>query len=134
MKKLLLIAYLVFPMSIFASSINFECKSSEVNGIHKFDAFGFVTITDKEGKADGVVTIRIQKAQAIESIQTFYEVRVSGYLRYFDDGFNNLLLLTNNEYLKSLNILLDFEEPLASKILSIDNFHYKSTCKIIERN
>lgn len=135
MKKFFIACTLILPMAGFASTISFKCHSVDVLGIHKFDAHGIVTIDDVN-HAQGVISLSTEKAQSAQSVQTFEEVRVSGFLRHFAAGevipeeFDQLVLETNEPYIKSLNLLLGFPERLGSKVNSIDNFTYRSNCKI----
>lgn len=135
MKKLLAVLF-VLPSIVQASVISFQCVSSDLPGIHKFDAHGVITIDDFN-HVEGVATVVTQKAQSTQSVQTFEEVRVYGYIRHFKAGevskesFDQLVLKTNETYLKSLNLLLDFEEKISSRVLSIDNFSYRSNCKTV---
>ncbi len=128
---------LFVSQTVFAGVITFKCVSVEVAGVHKFDARGAVTVDDFN-KVDGVMTVITQKAQAEQSAQTYEEVRVSGHLRHFNAGeitieeFEQLILKADNDYIKSLNLLLNFEPKIASRVLTIDNFSYRSNCKIVE--
>lgn len=138
MKKMLMAAVIVLPMTGFANTINFKCQSVDVHGIHKFDAQGIVHVDDVNN-VEGVISINIEKAQSAQSIQTFEEVRVKGFIRHVDSGevapteFDQMVLTTSEPYLKSVNLLLGYPERLASKVFSIDNFSFRSNCKIIER-
>ena len=138
MKKLFIICTLLMPMAGFSNTISFVCHSVDVPGIHKFDAHGIVTIDDVN-HAEGLISISTEKAQSTQSVQTFEEVRVNGFLRHFAAGeviseeFDQLVLTTSEPYIKSLNLLLGFPERLGSKVNSIDNFTYRSNCKITER-
>lgn len=137
--KLLLGALLVSiaSMSAQAGIITFKCVSVEAPGVHKFDARGAVAVDDFNN-VEGVLTVVTQKAQAENSAQTFDQVKVVGRLRHFNPGevieeaFDQLILKSENEYIKSLNLLLDFEPKIASRILTIDNFSYRSNCKVVE--
>ncbi len=128
---------LFISYSSVASVITFKCVSVEAAGVHKFDARGAVTVDDFNN-VEGVMTVITQKAQAEQSAQTFEEVRVSGHLRHFNAGeitteeFEQLILKAENDYIKSLNLLLNFEPKIASRVLTIDNFSYRSNCKIVE--
>lgn len=136
MKKMLLAAFFVVPTMLQASVISFQCTSTDFPGIHKFDAHGVVTVDDNDN-VEGVATVVTQKAESTQSVQTFEEVRVYGYIRHFRAGevskeaFDQVVLKTNEAYLKSLNLLLDFEEKISSRVLSIDNFSYRSNCKTV---
>ncbi len=138
MKNFLIASALVLPMTGFANTINFKCISIDVHGIHKFDAHGIVNVDDVNN-VEGVISINIEKAQSAQSIQTFEEVRVKGFIRHVEAGeiapgeFDQMVLTTNEPYLKSLNLLLGYPDRLASKVFSIDNFSFRSNCKIIER-
>lgn len=120
-----------------AGIITFKCVSVEAAGVHKFDAQGAVTVDDFN-QVEGIMTIVTQKAQAEQSAQTFEQVKVFGRLRHFnageisDEDFEQLILKADNGYIKSLNLLLNFEPKIASRIVTIDNFSYRSNCKIVE--
>lgn len=137
MFKLFVLLSMIFPAVLFGSVITFQCHSVDLPGVHIFDASGAITI-DETNKVEGVAFVSVQKAQSIQSLQTFSDVRVTGYLRHFEAGevtnnpFDQLVLKTNEPYLKTMNLLLGFDEKIASRILSIDNFSYRSNCKITE--
>lgn len=127
----------IVSFSAQASVISFKCVSVEAEGVHKFDARGAVTVDDFNN-LEGIMTVVTQKAQAENSAQTFDQVKVVGRLKHFKAGeisdtpFDQLILKSDNEYIKSLNLLLDFEPKIASRILTIDNFSYRSNCKVVE--
>ena len=135
MKNLLALVLVVLPVCSFAELISFHCKSTEVPGIHKFDAAGIVTV-DEYNKVEGVISLQIQKAQAPDSIQIFEEIKVEGSRLHFEDGrilsnsFEQLTLTSKDNYIKSLNLLLDAKVDIASHAFSIDNFLYRSNCVI----
>lgn len=137
MKHTLLCLTLFLPLSAWSSTISFRCKSANVLGVHKFDASGIVTLDDMN-RAEGFVNVVTEKAGATQSVQSFEEVRVQGYIRHFGAGevtkepFDQLVLKTNEPYLKGMNLLLGFEEKIASRISSIDNFIFRSNCKTTE--
>lgn len=137
MKKALLVLAVAMPMSVFANAISFRCKSADVLNVHKFDASGIVSVDD-HNKVEGVINVVTEKAGATQSVQSFEEVRVVGYIRHFRAGevtkepFDQLVLKTNEPYLKTMNLLLDFEEKIASRISTIDNFSYRSNCKTVD--
>ncbi|AUN98296.1 hypothetical protein DOM21_09715 [Bacteriovorax stolpii] len=137
MKHTLLVLLVAMPMTVFANTISFRCKSADIQGVHKFDASGVVTVDDFN-RVEGIANIVTEKAGATQSIQSFEEVRVEGYIRHFNGGevskepFDQLVLKTNEPYLKNLNLLLDFEEKIASRISTIDNFSYRSNCKTVD--
>lgn len=132
--KFLLTALLLMSNLTWANTISFRCVSSNLPGIHKFDAHGIVSLDDNNS-VEGTVTINTQKADAIQSAQSFEDIRVEGYVRRFSAGevtkdpFDQLVLKTSEPYLKTLNLLLDFEDNIASKVISIDNFSFRSSCK-----
>lgn len=125
------------PLSAFSNAISFRCKSVNVPNVHKFDASGIVTVDDFN-KVEGLVNVITEKAGALQSVQSFEEVRVEGYIRHFNAGevtkepFDQLVLKTNEPYLKTMNLLLGFEEKIASRVSTIDNFSYRSNCKIVD--
>jgi hypothetical protein len=137
MKKLLIVASIVLPMSAFANVVKFSCKSLDIPGVNRFDGSGIVTVDDNNN-VEGLITLSTQKAQANQSQQTFDAVRVEGIIRHYSAGeytkeaFDHLILKTNEPYLKNINLLLNFETKIASKILSIDNFSYRADCKIVD--
>lgn len=137
MKKLLVLILATLPFAINASIVAFECKSSEVTGVHKFDAKGIVSI-DEYNKAEGVISIQIQKAQAPGSVQIFEEIKVSGTHQHFESGeftsnpFDQFTFFTKESYIKNLNLLVDFKVENSSQVFSIDNFLYRSNCYAVE--
>jgi hypothetical protein len=137
MKNTLFSLLLLLPLSSFAEVISFKCVSQDLPGIHKFDAHGLVSVDDNK-KVDGLVSLAVEKAQAEHSGQTFDEVRITGNLRSFTIGENaqvdyiQLALSTESGYIKSLNLLLNYNEESSSNVLSIDNFSFRSNCKINE--
>lgn len=137
MKSLLSVLLIVFSAGSLANTISFQCKSVDNPGFHKFDAHGVISIDDLNN-VEGIAIISTQKADAIESLQTFEDVKVKGYIRHFRAGevtreaFDQVVLSTNTPYLKTLNLLIDFEDKSASRIISIDNFSYRSNCKTIQ--
>lgn len=138
MKKLLLVLTLIISSTAFAETISFQCTSVNNPGVHKFDAHGVVTIDDINN-VEGVATIVTEKAGAAHSTQTFDDTHVTGYIRHFKAGevttnaFDQLVLKTDATYLRRLNLLLDIDEKIASRVLSIDNFSYRSNCKVTSR-
>lgn len=135
LSALLLSSFVTLPA--LADIITFKCVSVEAAGVHKFDARGAVTVDDFSN-VEGFITIVTQKAQAEQSAQTFDQVKVIGRIRHFNAGeisvneFEQLILKADNDYIKSLNLLLDFEPKIASRVLTVDNFSYRSNCKIVE--
>lgn len=137
MKKLFVLVLVSLPLTINASIITFECKSSERTGVHKFDAKGIVSIDDYQ-KVEGVISIQTQKAQAPDSVQVFEEIKISGTRQRFEAGeittnpFDQLTLFTKQNYIKHLNLLVDFKAESASQIHSVDNFVFRSNCYAVE--
>lgn len=138
MKKLIASMILTLPLTINASVVAFQCKSTELPGVHKFDAKGLVTI-DENNNVEGLISLQTEKAQAPASVQVFEEIKVKGTRVHFEAGkisvneFDQLILSTNETYIKSVNLLLDFKGLAeASKVLSIDNFMYRSNCSVVE--
>lgn len=137
--KSMLGAFLISIVSFSAAAevITFKCVSVEAAGVHKFDARGAVSVDDFN-KVEGIMTVVTQKAQAEQSVQTFDQIKVAGSLRHFNAGditegsFDQLTLKSDNEYIKNLHILLDFEPKLGSRVITIDNFNYRSNCKVVE--
>jgi hypothetical protein len=129
---------LIFSTNVFAKVVSFKCTSTNAPDIHKFDANGVFSV-DANNVVEGFANIKVQKAEVDQSIQTFDELKLKGYLRRFDagdiskDDFIQLVLTSDNVYIKSLNLLLNLEEENNSSIvLSIDNFSFRSNCKIID--
>lgn len=120
--------------SVMATTISFKCVATNVPGIHKFDAHGVVSVDDYN-VVTGTLSLKTEKADSTMSAQSFDDMRVEGYIRRFQpgevskEGFDQLVLTTNEIYIKSLNLLLDFEDNISSKISSIDNFSFRSNCK-----
>ena len=140
MKCFLFSLIALLPLSGFAKIVPFQCTSADVQGIHKFDARGVVNIDDNNN-VQGLVTLITQKAQADQSIQAFDEVKVDGHLRMLSlapdeispkEEYIQLVLKADTPYIKSLEILLNVKGQNASTAMSIDNFTYRSNCKIIE--
>ena len=137
MKKFLIAAAMILPMAGFASTLSFKCYSVDAPGVHKFDAHGIISVDDLN-HAEGIISINTEKAQSAQSVQIFEEVRIKGFIRHFEAGqivkesFDQLVVKTNEPYLKSLNLLLGFPDKMASKVNSIDNFIFRSNCKITE--
>jgi hypothetical protein len=138
MKIFLIASVIALPMAGFANTINFKCQSIDVQGIHKFDAQGIVHVDDVNN-VEGVISINTQKAQSTQSVQTFEEVRVKGFIHHFEaidvatNDFDHMVLTTSEAYLKSVNLLFGYPDKLASKVFSIDNFSFRSNCKITDR-
>ncbi|MBC7538839.1 MAG: hypothetical protein H7281_08460 [Bacteriovorax sp.] len=135
MKKLLAFILIALPLGSFASIVTFNCKSTEVLGVHKFDAKGIIVI-DEENIVEGVMSLQVQKAQANGSIQIFEEIKVEGTRQHFEAGkitinaFDQLTLKSSDTYIKTFNLLLDFKVENASQVFSVDNFLYRSNCEI----
>lgn len=133
MKKLLMCFLVVLPLGSYASIVKFECKSKEILGIHKFDAKGIIS-TDEFNRVEGIVSIQTEKAQAQGSAQVFEELKVTGTIQHYEAGkistsaFDQLVLTTNDSYVKTVNIFLDYELDIASQVLSVDNFLFRSNC------
>ena len=137
MKKIIFCLVLILPLAAFAGTMSFQCTSMDLEIFHKFDAHGVVSIDDAQN-VEGVANVITQKAGAVESSQTFDDIHITGKIRHFKAGeftryaFDQLILETDSDYLKSLNLLLDVSEQVASHALSVDNFNYRSNCKITD--
>jgi hypothetical protein len=133
MKHFVTAILILLPITINASIIKFECKAPEVEGIHKFEAKGILSV-DEYNKVDGILSIQVQKAQAEGSIQLYEEIPVTGTFQHFKAGefannsFDQFTLFTREAYIKNLNLLVDLKVEIASQVLSIDNFLYRSNC------
>jgi hypothetical protein len=131
--KLIVLLSFLFAQSVMAEVIFFECKPPEVEGVHVFEAKG-VAVVDDFNQIDGLITVKTSKASEDSSIQIFDQTKISGYLRHFQSGkiskdpFDQLILKTENAYLKNVNIIIGAELPLVSNILSVDNFMFRSNC------
>ena len=137
MKNILLSILIILPIKGFSASTSFKCHSVDQLGIHKFDAHGVVNFHDKN-KVTGVISVKLEKAQSAQSVQNYENVAIVGYIRHFKVGdiveetFDQLVVTTNEPYIKSLNLLLGFHDKSTSKVFSIDNFLYRSNCKFID--
>jgi hypothetical protein len=133
MKQIFTIAFFLLPLTSFASIINFTCKSTDVPGVHHFEGRG-VVVVDEYNKVDGVISLQVEKAQAPGSVQIFEALKVEGSLSHYEPGqvrnlgFDQLILKSNDSYIKSLNLLLDLNAINASQIFTVDNFLYRSEC------
>jgi hypothetical protein len=133
MKKVLIVGLLMITHSIFAETIKFECKSPMVEGVHKFEASGIITF-DNYSNAEGLVNLKIEKANEEQSIQIFEELKVNGYIRHYDAGqltkeaFDQIVLKVDHSYLKNVNLSLDVKLPLMSNAITVDNFMFRSDC------
>ena len=134
MKKLLVSMLIIFPIIGISATTSFKCQSLDQLGVHKFDAHGVVNLANKN-KITGLISIKLEKAQAAQSVQNYENVSIVGYIRHFEAGdiveetFDQLVVTTSEPYLKSLNLLLGFHDKATSKVFSIDNFLYRSNCK-----
>ena len=137
MKVKLLATLMIFPIICSSATTTFKCHSTDTLGINKFDAHGVVNIDDRNN-VRGLISVNLQKAQVIESTQNFEDVHISGFIHHFkageviDEAFDQLVLTTNVPYLKVLNLLVGFPNRATSKLKSIDNFLYRSSCKFID--
>lgn len=136
MKLILALTLLTFSTISFSNTIFFQCKSTAVPGVNPFTAKGAIT-TDANSTADGVMDIQVQKLNEVESLQVFEQVKITGTIKHFNPGevtknsFDQLILKTDNPYLKSMNLLIDEKTFLSSEVLSLDNFLYRSNCESV---
>ena len=135
MKSLFSIIMLVLSSGSFASTLLFNCKSLEAAGVHKFEARGVVNI-DQDNNVDGVISLKVQKAQVEDSVQVFNDIKIKGTYIHVDAGkisekpFDQLTLMAINPYIKNLNILLNFDISNISQVATVDNFIYRSNCEM----
>jgi hypothetical protein len=133
-KKLMTGILFLLSMNAFSEVILFKCTPRDIEGIHKFTAKG-VVVTDELNNIEGLITLKTEKADATESVQVFEQIKVYGYLKHFNsgdvysDGFDQLVLKAQDNYIKTINILLDIKTPIVSDVLSIDNFLYRADCQ-----
>lgn len=112
---------------------SFSCLMPEDQAVHRFLAMGYVGVS-KDGDVLGSISIQMIKGNEIRSVIQFSDVSASGLLETFEEtenskAFQVLTLSTSIPYIRSINIIFK-DSPLASNILSIDNFNYRSDCKI----
>jgi hypothetical protein len=137
MKNLIVAIVLFIPITAFSELIHFQCISSDVAGIHKFEANG-VIVVDDFSQVEGIASIITEKADSAQSRQSFDDVNISGYIRHFSAGevtkeeFDQVVLKADAPYLKSLNLLLGLKENISSRALSVDNFVFRSNCKVTD--
>lgn len=113
---------------------SFSCVLPEDQSVHRFQAFGYVGV-NKEGVAQGTISLQLIKGNEIRSVLQFNDVSALGTFEHFEDvdgvkGFHVLSLSTNIPYIRGINLMFK-KAPLASSVLSIDYFNYRSDCKLI---
>lgn len=122
-----------FSFGILAETIQFECRSKDMDGINQFYALGKVNVKN-DGVLDGHASFSTEKATEIASRQIFTDVEVEGNARTFGAGdifktnVKQLSLKLNHHYLKTLDVFLGSDIALYSKLFSIDNFLYRADC------
>lgn len=112
---------------------SFSCVLPEDQSVHRFQALGYVGV-NKEGVAQGTISLQLIKGNEIRSVLQFNDVSALGTFEHFEDGENSgfhiLNLSTNIPYIRNISLMFK-NAPLASSVLSIDYFNYRSDCKII---
>lgn len=113
---------------------SFSCILPEDQSVHRFQAFGYVGI-NKDGNAQGTISLQLIKGNEIRSVLQFNDVAAEGVFELFEDfdsqnSFHVLTLSTSIAYIRNINLIFK-KAPLASSVISIDNFNYRSDCKII---
>lgn len=127
------------PAISFANTIHFKCHAVDSEGVHKFDASGVVSVDDLD-TVEGFVSLHVEKAQSAQSVQSFEDMRVNGFMRHYSAGevgskkFDQIVLRTNEPYIKSLNLVMGYSDGMDSRVFSIDNFAYRSNCTILSRH
>ena len=133
MKFLLVISFFTSIPLASAETFNFKCKSTPTPSINEFNAEGIISI-DPSSHVSGVNNVTSEKVDEVESSQVFEEIKVTGIKKHFRAGevnnmaFDELVLSSDNAYLKTFNLIFDEEGALSSDILSVDNFLYRSIC------
>lgn len=152
MKKLFLLISLVFSMSSFANeevkdyganessdAIHFfsiSCTLPKDESVHRFQAIGYIGVA-KDGTTNGNISLQLIKGNEIRSVLQFNDLDVTGIFERFDptdsqpNGFHVLTLSVATPYIKSIKFIFK-NAPLASSVLSIDNFSYRSDCQFIK--
>ncbi|MBP9682994.1 MAG: hypothetical protein KBD76_16455 [Bacteriovorax sp.] len=134
MKNVIALVILVLatlPINGFSTVIAFQCKSTELDGIHIFEANGVASI-DEYNKVEGVLFLQIQKAQAKDSVQIFEEMKIEGTYQPLSQDVEQLTLFTNLPYIKSMNLILNSNKSMISQVFTIDNFLFRSHCSASE--
>ncbi len=138
MKKLLLSSLLlvsVLSQSVFAyeSFITVSCALPELENVHRFQAFGVFKL-EEDQKLSGTITLQLIKGSEVRSVMQFDQIAVTGRIESYDVSDLNsvayqvITLATDIPYLQFIELSFK-EQPLASKVQSIDNFSYRSDCK-----
>lgn len=113
---------------------SFSCILPDDQSVHRFQAFGYLKV-DKDGSTVGTISLQLIKGNEIRSVVQFNDVEAEGTLEVFEDSdnlkkFHILNLSTSIPYIRKINLIFK-DSPLASSVLSIDYFNYRSDCKII---
>ena len=139
-----LILIVIFSPSSFALEseeidavdyFSISCNIPEDQNVHRFQAIGFISVA-KNGDVRGSISLQLIKGTEIRSIMQINESDVMGSFETFEptetqpNGFQVLTLYVSNPYVRVINLIFK-EASLASSVLSIDNFSYRSDCKII---
>lgn len=113
---------------------SFTCQLPEDESVHRFQALGYVGV-NKDGVAQGSISLQLIKGSEIRSVLQFNDVSALGTFEYYEESdaakeFHVLSLSTSIPYIRNINLIFK-DVPLASSVLSIDYFNYRSDCKII---
>lgn len=152
MKKLFLLASLVFQMTAFASDevkdyganetidavhfFSISCTLPKDESVHRFQAIGYVGVA-QDGTASGNISLQLIKGNEIRSVLQFNDMDATGIFERFDptdsqpNGFHVLTLSVATPYIRNISLIFK-DAPLASAVLSIDNFSYRSDCKFVK--
>jgi hypothetical protein len=113
-----------------------SCQLPENEFVHRFQSIGYISV-DKDGVVKGVFSFQMIKGDEIRSVIQLNDLNAEGTLESYGptdsqpEGFKILTLLVDHPYLKSVNLIFK-NSDLASQVTSIDNFSYRSNCKLIQ--
>ena len=156
MKKLFLLVSLVFSLVSFAESnvssegkelganesidavefFSISCSLPKDESVHRFQAIGYVGVAI-DGTATGNISLQLIKGNEIRSVLQFNDIDATGIFERFDptdsqpNGFHVLTLSVATPYIRNISLIFK-DAPLASAVLSIDNFSYRSDCKFVK--
>ncbi len=115
-------------------SIN--CQLPEDEFVHRFQSIGYISV-DKDGVVKGVFSFQMIKGDEIRSVIQLNDLNAEGTLESYGptdsqpEGFKILNLIVDHPYVRSVNLIFK-NSDLASQVTSIDNFSYRSNCKLIQ--
>ncbi len=145
--KILRMAFLTLFVSIISTNLlasldfndtvySVNCQLPENEFVHRFQAIGFVSV-DPENQVKGVFSFQMIKGDEIRSVVQLNDLNVEGTFEKYEatdsqpDGFKILSLVVDHPYIKSVTLIFK-NSDLASQIISIDNFSYRSNCKLVK--